>query len=281
MKDCGMMEQEILEFEGYLKNEERERATIEKYLRDVRFFCAWLGRRPLTREAVIEWKELLQEKGYASVTVNAKLSALNGFLGFLGLAECRVKFLRIQRQMFRRKSRELTRTDYEALLESARRQGKERLALLMETICATGIRVSELAFITAEAAREGRAEVELKGKVRVILLPGKLCRKLLKFIKEREITSGEIFRTKSGRGLSRRQIWREMKELCERAGVESTRVFPHNLRHLFARTFYRVHKDVAQLADVLGHSSIETTRIYLISTGAEHARQIERLGLIS
>ena len=258
MKDCGMMEQEILEFEGYLRSQERERATIEKYLRDVRFFCAWLGRRPLTREAVIEWKELLQEKGYASVTVNAKLSALNGFLGFLGHEECRVKFLRIQRQMFRRKSRELTRTDYEALLESARGQGKERL----------------------EAAREGRAEVELKGKVRVILLPGKLCRKLLKFIKEREITSGEIFRTKSGRGLSRRQIWREMKELCERAGVESTRVFPHNLRHLFAVSFYKICKDIVKLADVLGHSSIETTRIYLVSSGGEHVRRLEQLGLV-
>jgi site-specific recombinase XerD len=280
MKDLRVTEQEIMEFERYLRNEERERATIEKYLRDVRFFCTWLGRRPLTREAVIEWKELLQEKGYASVTVNAKLSALNGFLGFLGLEEFRVKFLRIQRQMFRRKSRELTRTDYETLLAAARRQGKERLALLMETICATGIRVSELTFITAEAAREGRAEVELKGKVRIILLPGKLCRKLLRFIGEREITSGEIFRTKSGKGLSRRQIWREMKELCKTAGVESTRVFPHNLRHLFAMSFYKICKDIVKLADVLGHSSIETTRIYLISSGVEHVRQLEQLRLV-
>ena len=280
MKDLRVTEQEIMEFERYLRNEERERATIEKYLRDVRFFCTWLGRRPLTREAVIEWKELLQEKGYASVTVNAKLSALNGFLGFLGREECRVKFLRIQRQMFRRKSRELTRADYEALLAAARRQGKERLALLMETICSTGIRVSELPFITAEAARDGRAEVELKGKVRVILLPGKLCRKLLTFIREREITSGEIFRTKSGKGLSRRQIWREMKELCRAAGVESTRVFPHNLRHLFAASFYKICRDIVKLADVLGHSSIETTRIYLVSSGGEHVRRLEQLGLV-
>ena len=150
----------------------------------------------------------------------------------------------------------------------------------METICATGIRVSELTFITAEAAREGRAEVELKGKVRIILLPGKLCRKLLRFIGEREITSGEIFRTKSGKGLSRRQIWREMKELCKKADVESSKVFPHNLRHLFATSYYGICKDIVKLADVLGHSSIETTRIYLMTTGKEHARQLDQLGLV-
>ena len=177
--------------------------------------------------------------------------------------------------MFRKQSKELTKAEYERLLETARRMGKERLSLLMETICATGIRVSELSYITVESAREGRAQVELKGKIRVILLPGKLCRKLLKYAQEQGNTSGEIFVTKGGRGLGRRQIWREMKELCKAAGVEDSKVFPHNLRHLFATSFYKICKDIVRLADVLGHSSVETTRIYLLTAGREHARQME------
>ena len=191
-----------------------------------------------------------------------------------------MKFLRIQRQMFRNQSKELTKAEYERLLETARRIGKERLSLLMETICATGIRVSELSYITVESAREGRAQVELKGKIRVILLPGKLCRKLLKYAQEQGNASGEIFVTKGGRGLGRRQIWREMKELCKAAGVEASKVFPHNLRHLFATSFYKICKDIVRLADVLGHSSVETTRIYLLTAGREHARQMELTGLI-
>ena len=182
---------------------------------------------------------------------------------------------------FRRTDRDLTKADYARLLETARSMGKERIALLMETICATGIRVSEVKYITAEAAERGRTEVSLKGKVRTILIPGKLCRKLQKYAKKQKIVSGEVFLTRNGRGLSRRQIWAEMKALCKAAGVAASKVFPHNLRHLFARTFYKVYKDVARLADVLGHSSIETTRIYLISTGVEHVQQLERLGLIS
>lgn len=280
MNDHTVTEKEISDFGGFLRSEERGQATIEKYLRDVRLFRTWLEGRSVTRQTVIEWKEYLQKKGYASVTINAKLSALNGFLGFMGWEGYRVKFLRIQRQMFRRQSRELTRADYENLLNTARREGKERLAILMETICATGIRVSELPFITVEAVREMRAEVELKGKVRIILLPGKLCRKLLKFVKEQKITSGEIFLTKNGKSLSRRQIWREMKELSKAADVECSRVFPHNLRHLFAVSFYKICKDIVKLADVLGHSSIETTRIYLVSTGGEHARQLEQMRLV-
>lgn len=280
MNNSTITEKEILEFENFLRSQERERATIEKYLREVRFFAGWMDGRTVTKEAVIQWKESLQKQEYVPATINAKLSALNGFFAFMGWSWCRVKFLRIQRQMFRTPSRELTRQEYERLLSTARREGKERLALLMETICATGIRVSELAYITAEAVREGRAEVVLKGKIRVILLPGKLCHKLLAYMRQREIACGEIFLTRTGKCLSRRQIWREMKELCKKAHVENTKVFPHNLRHLFATSFYSICKDIVKLADVLGHSSVETTRIYLLTAGEEHARHLDQMKLV-
>ena len=227
-----------------------------------------------------EWKEHLLAKALAPATVNAKLSAVSGLLGFLGLGECRVKSVRIQRRVFRDEARELTREEYRRLLNTAQRQGLDRLLLLMETICATGVRVSEVCHITVEALRDMRADVALKGKVRSILLPRKLCRKLLKYAKRKKITSGEIFRTRSGRPMSRGQIWREMKAICQAAGVAPSKVFPHNLRHLFATVFYRASRDIAKLADLLGHSSIDTTRLYLMTTGAEHARQLEQLDLI-
>ena len=194
--------------------------------------------------------------------------------------DLRVRPLRLQRKLFRDESRDLSKAEYDRLVSTAERLGRERLALLLETICATGIRVSEVRYVTVEAAERGKAEISLKGKIRTILLPGKLCRKLLKYARKNKTASGEIFLTRNGTGFSRRQIWAEMKALCAEAGVEAGKVFPHNLRHLFARTFYHVCRDVAKLADVLGHSSIETTRIYLISTGAEHARTLERLGLV-
>ena len=198
----------------------------------------------------------------------------------MGWQECQVKALRLQRQLFRDDSKELTRAEYDRLIAAAHTLGRERLALLMETICATGIRVSEVQYLTVEAVERGRAEISLKGKIRTILIPGKLRRKLLKYARKNKTVSGEIFHTRNGKGLSRKQIWAEMKAICKAAGVEASKVFPHNLRHLFARTFYKVCRDVAKLADVLGHSSIETTRIYLISTGAEHASLLERLGLV-
>ena len=219
--------------------------------------------------------------GLAPATINAKLSALNGLFRFLGWKECRVKFLKVQRRVFRDRNRELTRDEYNRLLSAARETGRERLELLLETICATGIRVSEVKFITVEAALAGRADVSLKGKLRTLLLPGKLCRKLLKYAKRQRIGSGEIFRTRRGSGLSRKQIWQEMKSLCKEAKVEPSKVFPHNLRHLFATVFYRAHKDIVKLADILGHSSINTTRIYLQTTGAEHVRQMEMLELVT
>ena len=268
-------------FGRYLYTEERAQGTVEKYLRDVCAFAVWLDGRCVTKEAVTEWKECLLSRHYTPSTINAMLAALNSLFRFLGWEDCRVKFLKVQRQMFRTPGRELSRSDYDTLTAAARTRGQERLALLMEAICATGIRVSEVRYITVEAAKAGRAEISLKGKIRTILLPAKLCRKLLKYAAKQKTASGEIFLTRSGSSLSRKQIWAEMKRLCRHAGVEPSKVFPHNLRHLFATAFYRACKDIVKLADVLGHSSIETTRIYLVSTGAEHRRQLDRLRLVS
>ena len=271
---------QLVLFQQHLAEEEREQSTIEKYIREIRFFQTWLTGRQVTTEIVASWKSYLRTEGYQPETINSKLSALNKFFKFMGWQEYRMKYLKIQRKLFRGTEKELTKEEYIRLLETANSGGKVRLALLIETICATGIRVSEVKYITEEAIQTGRADIALKGKIRTILLPGKLCRKLQKYARKQKITSGEIFLTRSGKGISRRQIWAEMKALCKKANVAPSKVFPHNLRHLFARTFYRACRDVAKLADVLGHSSIETTRIYLISTGVEHARQLERLGLI-
>ena len=268
-------------FRAYLRDEERSEATVEKYLGEVTQFAAWLNNTEVTKSAVAEWKEHLLNEGYEPSTVNGKLTALDRFFDFMGWSDCKVKHLKLQRRLFRDDSRELTKAEYERLIETAEELGKERLALLMESICGTGIRVSEVQYLTVEAAQQGKVEIYLKGKVRTILIPGKLCRKLLKYAKKHKIASGEIFLTRGGKSLSRKQIWAEMKALCKKAGVAPSKVFPHNLRHLFARTFYRVCRDVAKLADVLGHSSIETTRIYLISTGAEHAKTMDMLRLVS
>ena len=273
---------EMLEqFQSYLKNEEKESSTIAKYLHNVQVFVGWLGEKEITKEKLTGYKEYLIEKKYNPKTINGILSAINKFLTFVGQSELKVKYLRIQRQLFRNSNRELTQAEYLKLINKAQELGKERLSLLMQTICATGIRVSELKYITVETVKAGKAEISLKGKIRTILLTGKLCKKLLKYAKHKKITSGEIFITRSGRGLGRKQIWAEMKALCKKSGVAAGKVFPHNLRHLFARAFYRVCKDVAKLADVLGHSSIETTRIYLISTGAEHLQTLNKLQLLS
>ena len=272
--------EQIREFSRYLREEERETATIDKYSRDVKDFFIWLKDREISRERMGEWRGYLLQAGRKPVTINGKLSALNKFFSFLGRNDCRTKYLKIQRRLFRSTEKQLSKQEYIRLMETAHSLGRERLAVLMETICATGIRVSEVKYITAEAIRAGRTEIALKGKIRTILLPGKLCRKLKKYAGKRKIVSGEVFLTRNGKGMSRRQIWAEMKSLCEKAGVAPSKVFPHNLRHLFAQTFYRVCRDVAKLADVLGHSSIETTRLYLISTEAEHVRQMERMGLI-
>ena len=275
-----IMQKEHLQlFAAYLRQEEKSAGTVEKYLRDASCFAAHMGGAPVTKDAVAAWRDGLVTQGYAPTTVNSMVASVNALLRFLGREDCRVRALRLQRRVFRDQSRELTREEYDRLLAAA--GGKPRLALLMETICSTGIRVSEVQYITVEAAREGRTQISLKGKIRVIMLPGKLCRKLLKYAGQQKITSGALFLTAKGKPLTRGQIWAEMKSVCKKAGVDPRKVYPHNLRHLFARMFYRVTRDIAKLADVLGHSSIETTRIYLISTGAEHAKVLDRLGLVS
>ena len=280
MSDYHIQSTQITQFAVHLQEDERSPGTIENYLRHVRAFSAWAGERPVTKELTAAWKEALVSHGYCAGTVNTMVVSLNRFFEFLGWKECQVKTLRVQRRMFREDSRELTRAEYTRLLDAARAMGRDRLVLLMETICATGIRVSEVKYITVEALRRGKAEISLKGKIRTILLPGKLCRKLLKYCKKQKNVSGQVFLTRNGTGLSRKQIWAEMKSVCARAKVAASKVFPHNPRHLFARAFYKACQDVAKLADVLGHSSMKTTRIYLISTGAEHAHTLDRLQLI-
>ena len=260
--------------------DERLAGTISKYHRDLTAFSLWLDGRAVTKETAAGWKSHLSHRGYAPCTVNSMLAAVNGFCRFMAW-HIKVKFLKIQRQLFRDPAREMTREEYTRLLTTARETGQERLALIMETLCATGIRISELRYITVEAAKDGRATIALKGKIRTILLPTKLYRKLIKYAKKEKIASGAIFRTKSGTPISRRQVWYELKRLCQAAGVEPTKVFPHNFRHLFATTFYKACKDIARLADVLGHSNIETTRIYLAVSGEEQTRQLDRLGLVS
>ena len=275
-----IMPDDFHRFTLWLQEEERSPGTIENYLRHIRAFYIWMGKEEVTKERTVIWKEHLIRQGYCPATINAMIVSLNRFLGFLGWQDCKVKTLRIQRKMFREDRRELSRLEYERLIETARNLGRERLVLLMETICSTGIRVSEIKYITVEALRAGKAEITLKGKIRTILLPGKLAKKLLKYAKKQKTVLGEIFLTRNGTGLSRKQIWAEMKSICAKAGVAASKVFPHNLRHLFARLFYRICRDIVRLADVLGHSSINTTRIYLVSSGTEHARLLEKLGLV-
>ena len=254
---------------------EYSHGTAESYVRSIRAFARWSG-GAVDRGLVLTWKARLTAQ-YAPATVNAMLAGLNRFFDFSGRPECRVKVLRLQRRSFSIPERELSRDEYLRLIQTARASGNERLALVMETICATGIRVGEVRYITVEAVRAGSATISLKGKIRTILLPGKLCKKLLKYARKQKITSGEIFLTGGGRPMSRCQIWAEMKRVCKAAGVDPAKVFPHNLRHLFATVYYRIYKDIVKLADILGHSSVETTRIYLLTTGTEHRRQLERL----
>lgn len=268
-------------FHRYLCSKERAAATVQKYLRAAGEFAAWLGERPVCGETAAAWKAALLSRGQRAATVNGKLAALNALFGMLGWHDCRVQALRVQRRAFCDDARELTYAEYLRLVRTARKKGDERLALLLETIGGTGIRVSEVRAVTVEALRRGKAEISLKGKIRTVLLPGKLCRKLMAYAARKKIASGAVFRTRSGSPMSRKWIWEQMKALSLSAGVAPGKVFPHNLRHLFARTFYHATHDIAQLADVLGHSSLSTTRIYLISTGTEHRRTLDRLGFVS
>lgn len=269
---------ELLEFSDHLVREEKSKATQEKYLRDIRGFLAFAGSAPVSKELVVSWKRKLIDRRYAVRSINSMLASVNSFLSFLGLHDCKVKNIRLQRQTYCTEERELTKSEYLRLLEASGKN--EQLGLVLQTICGTGIRVSELRYFTVEAVRQGEITVSCKSKTRTILVPGKLRKLLVNYAKQKRITTGPIFVGKGGNALDRSSIWRQMKGLCKAAGVQASKVFPHNLRKLFARTFYGIEKDIAKLADILGHSSINTTRIYIMSTGAEHRRRIERLGLV-
>ena len=279
-KKMQLTQREFDQFEDYLRHDEREESTIEAYLRSLTRFAEWADGRAVTKELAMEWKTALAESGYRPISVNAMLAAVNKFFTCMGREDCKVKYLKLQRQMFRKSEKDLSKEEYQRLVQAAHEKGDLRMELILETICATGIRVGELKYITVEAVRAGVAEIALKGKIRTILLPHRLCRKLQKYAKQQKIALGKIFLTQDGLPVSRQSIWTRMKALCEAAGVERSKVFPHNLRSLFARSFYGSCHDVVRLADVLGHSSIETTRIYLMSTGKEYLRQLDKLGLV-
>ena len=275
----GITPQALRRYERFLYEQERRRTTIEAYLRGLRAFAEFLNGEMFTKEAVIRWKEALAGR-YAPNTVNAMLAAVNGFAEYAGCPQFKVKPLKIQRELFVRPERELTRSEYARLVSAADRGGNRRLSLVIQTICATGIRVSELRFITVEAVEKGYARVDCKGKRRTVFLPEKLRRLIGNYLKKQKKTAGSVFTTRSGRPLDRSNIWRDMKALCESAGVEPGKVFPHNLRHLFARTYYMLEKDLSRLADLLGHTNVSTTRIYTAESGKVHARQMERMGLV-
>lgn len=269
----------IKKFREYLICEEKAKATAEKYIRDLTAFAVWLGSRELSKAEVLEYKEYLIEN-YAPASVNSVISSLNSFFDYSGQYALKVKTLKIQRQIFVRKDKELTKAEYDRLLSAAKSKGNRKLYLLMQTICACGIRVSELRYITTSAIKAGRAEINLKGKMRVVIIPSDLCKMLKRYAAEEKISDGSIFITRNGKPLDRSNIWKLMKALCESANVARDKVFPHNLRHLFARTYYSLQKDIVRLADILGHSSVETTRIYTMETGDIHRRQIQKLGLL-
>ena len=278
MQERNITQSQIQLFHQHLIREEKSTATVEKYLRDVRAFAVYVGNEIVTKEVVMAWKNDLQAKEYAVRSINSMLASLNSLLDFLGWADCKVKSLKQQKQVYCAEEKELTKAEYMNLLAAAK--NRPQLRLVMETICGTGIRVSELRFFTVESAQRGEVVVNCKGKCRTILIPGKLRKLLLDYAKKEKIRSGVIFITRNGKPLNRSCIWAQMKALCGEAGVNPTKVFTHNLRKLFARTFYGIEKDIAKLADILGHSSIDTTRIYIMTTGTEHRRKIERLGLV-
>ena len=278
MNTNKLTSREIEKFATYLRREEKSEATQEKYLRDIRAFCEYAADAEICKDTVIAWKRQLLQDGYAVRSINSMLASVNSLFAFLGWLDCKVKNIRTQRQTYCTEDKELTKAEYLRLLAVSKKN--EQLNLVLQTICGTGIRVSELQYFTVEAIRQGEVTVDCKNKTRTILVPGKLKNILLNYAKQRGIVTGAIFIGRNGKALDRSCIWRQMKQLCKEAGVKETKVFPHNLRKLFARTFYGIEKDIAKLADILGHSSINTTRIYIMTTGIEHRRKIERLGLV-
>lgn len=278
MTERFLTEEMTRTFYEHLILQEKSTATVEKYLRDVRAFRLFTERQAVTKERMIAYKKQLLEQGYAISSINSMLASLNSLLDFLGWSDCKVKNIKTQRKIYSAEEKELSKEEYFRLLHAAK--GRPKLRLILETICGTGIRVPELRFFTVEAVRRGDITVSCKSKTRTILLPGKLRRLLLAHARENKIRSGAIFVTRNGTPMNRSNIWAQMKSLCKEAGVKPSKVFPHNLCKLFARTFYGIEKDIAKLADILGHSNIDTTRIYIMTTGTEHRKKIERLGLV-
>ena len=274
MKRRILTDNQIAAFAVYLKSEEKSENTVEKYIRDVRAFATYVGDTEITKETVISYKGKLLSDNYAARSINSMLASINSLFQFFGWVDLKVKSVKLQRQIYYPEEKELTKAEYMRLVHTAKQKGNERLNLLIQTICGTGIRVSELQYITVEAVKCGEAVVSLKGKIRSVFIVRELQKKLLRYAAEQRISSGAIFITRSAKPMSRTNIWREMKSLCEKARVNPQKVFPHNLRHLFARTFYGIEKDIAKLADILGHSSINTTRIYIITTGNEHRQRM-------
>lgn len=270
----------IKKYKFYLIEEEKADSTINKYLLDIKDFIKWNNNRYIDKQIIIEYKQHLIDSDLKPKTINAKISSINSFLKYLGEIQCCVKLLKLQNQVFRDEKKELSIQEYKTLVKTANHLKKYRLSLVLQTICSTGIRVSELKYITVEAVNKGKAEIHLKGKDRTILIPEALISKLLFYCNERNIRQGEIFLTKNNKSLDRKQIWQEMKKLCRKAGIEESKVYPHNLRHLFAVTFYKESNDIVKLSDILGHSSINTTRIYLLSTGKEHLNLLNKLQLV-
>ena len=275
-----LTEEIISDFKAYLISEEKSAATVEKYTRDTAAFCKFLQGGRLTKETAIAYKLKLTKDGYAVRSMNSMLVSINRLFDFLGLRDLRLKTVKTQQQIYCPEEKELTKAEYTRLCRAAQKKRNERLNLILQTICCTGIRVGELIFITVEAVRRGEATVTSKAKTRNVFIVKELQKKLLRYAQSHGIKSGSVFITRTGKPLSRTNIWREMKNLCLEAGVSPTKVFPHNLRHLFARVFYGLEKDIAKLADLLGHSSINTTRIYIISTGTEHRKRMENMRLI-
>ena len=275
----AITEKMVKDFEMYLYEEEKSVNTIEKYMRDIRFFYDWLGGREIDKSVVLDYKKELCQR-YAPKSVNSVLSSLNALFSYLNWYELKVKILKIQRPIFADKEKELTKAEYERLLSAAKSKKNERLYFLMQTLGSTGLRISELKYVTVEAVNIGQAVINCKGKIRQVFLPKQLCKMLKGYIKKKNIENGSVFITKSGNPLDRSTVWKMLKNLCDSASVKKSKVFPHNFRHLFAKTFYSLQKDIVRLADILGHSCIETTRIYTIESGEIHKMQLQRLGLL-
>ena len=280
MKGRILTKETITGFINHLHLEEKSANTIEKYARDINAFVVYLNGNVVSKDLVIEYKQKLIADGYAVSSINSMLAAVNSLFDYLGWSDCKVKSIKTQRQIYCPENKELSKAEYLRLVETAECNHNHRLNMILQTIGGTGIRISELQFITVEAVKSGTVEVACKGKNRVIFIVKKLKKKLLRYAAERHIKAGAIFITKSGKPVNRTNVWREMKALCKQAHVNPDKVFPHNLRHLFARTFYKLEKDIAKLADILGHSSINTTRIYIISTGYEHLKRMENMRLV-